>query len=132
MYFLIEYIDEEYDRKDFKIIGFSENENELGERLTRLSLLNNEEANFYNKTVEMFVKKYQLDLNYYWSLYLLTNNKPSHETYFKLRTDFGNSVLEKIDPKIKKYITMKREGDFYCSRSNRSYEILELEKSFYE
>lgn len=132
MYFLIEHTQEDYDRSDFKIIGFSENENELEERCNRLTLLNSEEADFYNETVEMFVAKYKIDLEYYWSLYLLTNKNPSHETYFKIRTDFGKDVLEKIDDKIKKYIGMRREGDFYCSRSNRYYEIVELEKSFYE
>lgn len=130
MYFLIEHTYEDYDRSDFKIIGFSENENELEERCNRLTLLNNEEINFY-KTVELSVKKYQLDLNYQWQLYLLTNN-PKPEDYYSIRKDFGRSILEKIDSKSKKYIGMRQDGDFYCSRSDRSYEIVELEKSFYE
>lgn len=130
MYFLIEHTQEDYDRHDFKIIGFSKNENELEERCNQLTLLNNEEIDFY-KTVELSVKKYQLDLNYQWQLYLLTNN-PNREDYYNIKLDFGKSILEKIDSKSKKYIGMRQDGDFYCSRSNRFYEIVELEKSFYE
>lgn len=130
MYFLIEHTHEDYDRSDFKIIGFSENENELEEKLNRLHLLNHEEAEFY-KTVELLVKKYQIDLNYQWSLYLLTNN-PKSEDYRKIKIGFAESILEKTDPKSKKYIGLRQYDDFYCSRSDRSYEILELEKSFYE
>ena len=126
MYFLIEHTHEDYDRSDFKIIGFSENENELEEKLNRLHLLNHEEAEFY-KTVELLVKKYQIDLNYQWSLYLLTNN-PKSEDYRKIKMGFAESILEKTDSKSKKYIGLRQ----YCSRSDRSYEILELEKSFYE
>lgn len=130
MYFLIEHTQEDYDRTDFKIIGFSENENELEERCKHLTNLNNEEIDFY-KTVELLVKKYQLDLNYQWSLYLLTNHvKP--EDYKKIKMEFAESILEKTDSKSKKYIGLRQYDNFYCSRSNRFYKIVELEKSFYE